>query len=173
MSRSKYIPPRAVPLPAIAAAACVATLYVSTSVASAQQQPKNDELIYYPPVATTPAPDPMVIADDPEPALIVDPEIKNWIKFQGLVDLWKHERGAMSSITEMSALRAYQTIIGMGKDAVPLILAQLEAEGDDPDQWFWALVAITEVNPGEKYQGNYRKMAQAWFDWAKDEGYAR
>src|ERR1700734_877594 len=116
MSRSKYIPPRAVPLPAIAVAACVATLYVSTGVAVATQQSKNNALIYYPPVATTSAPEPMAIADDPEPTLIVDSEIKNWVKFQGLVDLWKQERGVMSSITEMSALRPYQTIIGMGND---------------------------------------------------------
>jgi hypothetical protein len=104
---------------------------------------------------------------------VVDEKIKNWIKFQGLVDLWRHERGAMSSITEMSILPAYQKIIGMGEDAVPLILAELKSEGDDPDQWFWALIAITEENPVKpEDQGNFRKMAQAWFQWAEAEGYA-
>jgi hypothetical protein len=79
----------------------------------------------------------------------------------------------MSSITEMSILPAYQKIIGMGEDAVPLILAELKSEGDDPDQWFWALIAITEENPVKpEDQGNFRKMAQAWFQWAEAEGYA-
>jgi hypothetical protein len=103
----------------------------------------------------------------------VDEKIKNWIKFQALVDRWRNERGAMSSITEMSILPAYQKIIGMGEDAVPLILAELESEGDDPDQWFWALIAITEENPVKpEDQGNFMKMAQAWFNWAQAEGYA-
>jgi hypothetical protein len=107
------------------------------------------------------------------PEYFVDGKIKNWIKFQGLVDLWRHERGAMSSITEMSILPAYQKIIGMGEDSVPLILAELKSEGDDPDQWFWALIAITEENPVKpEDQGNFRKMAQAWFQWAEAEGYA-
>lgn len=71
-------------------------------------------------------------------------------------------------------LPAYQRIIGMGPDAVPLILAQLEAEGDDPDQWFWALRAITAANPVKpEDQGNTVKMAEAWLRWAKHEGYAR
>jgi hypothetical protein len=164
MSRCQYVVPsviasQAIPLVYAAAAACIYTVALARPVTI-----EDDLLCDYSSA--------IAVAASPDPAFIVDAEIRNWIKFQGLVDLWKHERGSMSSITEMSALRPYQTIIGMGEDAVPLILAQLEAEGDDPDQWFWALVAITEVNPGEKYQGNYRKMAQAWFDWAKDEGYA-
>jgi hypothetical protein len=79
----------------------------------------------------------------------------------------------MSSITEMSMLPTYQQIMGIGPDAVPLILAELESEGDDPDQWFWALRAITGANPVKpEDQGDFVKMAQAWFEWADDEDYA-
>ena len=41
----------------------------------------------------------------------------------------------------MTLLRPYQRIIGMGLPVVPLILEELERE---PDQWFWALEAITK-----------------------------
>lgn len=104
---------------------------------------------------------------------VVDPEVKKWLRFKGLADEWRGQSAALSSITAMSMLPSYQSIIGMGEDAIPLILAELKSEGDEPDQWFWALKAITgadPINPGA--QGDYRKMAQAWFRWAEDEGYA-
>jgi len=69
-------------------------------------------------------------------------------------------------------LPSYQSIIGMGEEALPLILAQLKSERDEPDQWFWALRAITGANPVRpEDQGNFAKMAQAWLQWA-NEGYA-
>lgn len=73
----------------------------------------------------------------------------------------------------MSMAPAYQRIIGMGDPAVPLILAQLKSEGDDPDHWFWALTAITGANPVKaEDKGDMVKMAAAWFKWATAEGYA-
>jgi hypothetical protein len=58
----------------------------------------------------------------------------------------------------------------MGPDAVRLILAELKSEGDDPDQWFWALRAITQENPVKaEEQGDFRAMATAWFKWAEEE----
>lgn len=88
-------------------------------------------------------------------------------KFQNLVEAWKRERGARSSITQAAALDSYQKIIGMGPDAVPLLIAQLKSEGDKPDQWFWALRAITTQNPVRpEDRGNFPKMARAWIEWA-------
>lgn len=96
-----------------------------------------------------------------------------WSRFQTLVGAWEQERGAMSSTTEAAMCPAYQSIIGMGTAAVPLIMKQLESEGDDPDQWFWALTAITQAAPEKQADlGNYVKMAASWFDWAKNNGYA-
>lgn len=104
---------------------------------------------------------------------VVDAKAAQWIKFQRFVQQWRIERGAMSSITEMAMLRPYQNIIGMGEDAIPLIIAELRSEGDEPDQWFWALRAITGANPvAREDQGDVGKMAQAWFKWAEEEGYA-
>jgi len=104
---------------------------------------------------------------------VTDPATENWLKFQSLVSQWRSERGAMSSITEMVMLPTYQKIIGMGEDAIPLILAQLKSEGNEPDQWFWALAAITSDNPVKpEDQGDFPKMAQAWFKWAEEHDYA-
>jgi hypothetical protein len=88
--------------------------------------------------------------------------------FRQLVDQWRQERGASSSTTEILLCPSYQSIIGMGEQAIPLILAQMESEGDDPDQWFWALQILGHANPvREEDEGNFRAMAEAWFGWAR------
>lgn len=93
-------------------------------------------------------------------------------RFRDLVEEWKVQREFSSSITEGALCPAYQEIIGMGETAVPLILGQLEAEGNDPDQWFWALNAITGCQPVlEGEQGDFVKMAHRWLAWGRGEGY--
>ncbi len=105
--------------------------------------------------------------------LTTEPPIDDWLKYQRLAAQWQHERGAMSSITEASLCPSYQAIIGMGPTAVPFICAQLESERDEPDQWFWALGAITGALPvKEEDRGNFVRMAETWLQWAKSEGYA-
>jgi len=95
------------------------------------------------------------------------------LRFQALVHQWQSEKGAFSSIPEMSMLPPYQKIIGMGEDAIPLILAQLKSEGDEPDQWFWALRSITDANPVKpEDRGDFQAMARAWLIWGDREGYA-
>jgi hypothetical protein len=92
-----------------------------------------------------------------------------WYEFHRLKDLWRRERGATSSITAMATCPSYQGIIGMGEIAVPLILRELESEGDQPDMWFWALKAITRddpVNPDDR--GDMKAMADAWLSWGED-----
>lgn len=102
--------------------------------------------------------------------LILSENVKLWIQFQILRREWIAKRGATSSINEMSMLEPYQKIIGMGEKAVPLILAQLRQEGDKPDQWFWALRAITDANPiRPEDQGDFRAMAKAWIEWGAEK----
>ncbi|HEY6351978.1 MAG TPA: hypothetical protein VI636_21495 [Candidatus Angelobacter sp.] len=140
-----------------------ASLLLYTGVAgSGQQQPQQltgTEVLEFSPTSS--------------PECVVDSTSKRWVKFQYLVKEWRRQRGVMSSITEMSTLPAYQKIIGMGEAVIPLILAQLKAEGDDPDHWFWALASITEANPVKpEDRGNTVKMAEAWLKWAEDEDHA-
>jgi len=110
----------------------------------------------------------------PQSTLATEPVvIEDWLKFQSLVSEWREQRSVTSSITAAANCCAYQSIIGMGPDVIPLILAQLESEGDEPDQWFWALKAITchdPVRPDDR--GDFAAMAHAWLQWGRDEGYA-
>lgn len=92
--------------------------------------------------------------------------IPDWFEFHRLKELWRRERGATSSITIMATCPSYQGIIGMGETAVPLILRELENEGDQPDMWFWALKAITRDDPvSERDRGDMKAMADAWLSW--------
>lgn len=89
--------------------------------------------------------------------------------FHQLAEQWKTERPPSATVNRMAMHTAYQQIIGMGKKATPLILAELERE---PDHWFWALNAIEGVNPVPKEsQGRIKQMADAWLQWAKQRGY--
>lgn len=90
-------------------------------------------------------------------------------RFQRLAAEWKQQSRHMSNSAQMAMLRSYQRIIGMGMDAVPLILEELQRE---PDHWFWALEAITDENPvPADVLGKVRMMAQAWIDWGKQRGH--
>ena len=89
--------------------------------------------------------------------------------FHELADKWRSETGALSSITMKSIHPAYQRIIGMGQQAVPLILRELQRR---PDHWFWALFAITGENPvPPEDAGDIKKMTEAWIDFGKQQGY--
>lgn len=84
-------------------------------------------------------------------------------RFDQLVRQWKQESEFMSNTAQMAMLRSYQSIIGLGPAAVPLILEELRRE---PDHWFWALESITLENPVPPQDaGHLDKMAQAWIDW--------
>lgn len=91
-----------------------------------------------------------------------------WFEFHRLVSAWHNERGATSSITKMAMCPSYQRIIGMGDKAVPLILREMEKEGDEPDQWFWALAVITGADPiPDEARGDIVEMAEAWLGWGR------
>lgn len=88
-------------------------------------------------------------------------------RFRELVQAWKADIGPLSSATQMAMHPAYQRIIGLGLEAVPLILRELRR---DPDHWFWALKAITGVDPVESRQrGRVREMARAWLRWGEEQ----
>lgn len=90
-------------------------------------------------------------------------------RFLRLAAEWKDQSRYLSNSAQMALLRPYQRIIGMGLAVVPLILEELERE---PDQWFWALEAITEENPvPPEANGVVRLMAKAWVDWGRQQGY--
>jgi hypothetical protein len=115
----------------------------------------------------------MICSVVPKPSAELDRKAREKDRFQRLARAWREERSVRSSITEIAALVPYQKIIAMGEPAIPLILSQLESEGDEPDQWFWALAVLSDANPvPPEARGNVRAMAHSWIEWGKRTGYA-
>jgi hypothetical protein len=89
-------------------------------------------------------------------------------RFRQLAKRWLKESAHASSTTAIAMNPAYQQIIALGRDALPLILAELERE---PRQWFWALRVISGVDPVPPNQrGQVREMQRTWLQWGRDEG---
>lgn len=90
-------------------------------------------------------------------------------RFRKLAKQWFDEAGYLSSTTEAVIHPAYQQIIGMGEDAIPLLLKELQKPSG---RWFWALKAITGENPvPAKHRGKTKLMTQDWIDWGVEKGY--
>lgn len=89
--------------------------------------------------------------------------------FRTLVEQWREDTRFVSSITSIVLHPAYQRIIGLGSDVVPLILSELQQRYD---QWFWALRAITAEDPVKSEDaGRIKKMAEAWLQWGRQKKY--
>ena len=89
-------------------------------------------------------------------------------RFRRLADDWKKQSRILSNTAQMAMLKPYQRIIGMGWEAVPLILEELARH---PDQWFWALESITEENPvPAEAAGFVRLSADSWVSWGRERG---
>lgn len=91
-------------------------------------------------------------------------------KFYALASDWEKDVAGVSSTAQMSQHPAYQEIISMGTQIVPLLLSELQK---NPVYWLSALAAITGENPIKPEQrGRVKQMASAWIEWGKDRGYA-
>ena len=90
-------------------------------------------------------------------------------RFHRLADGWHRDTAYLSSMEDAESHPAYQEIIRLGTDVVPLLLRDL---ADHHTHWFAALQAITVAQPvPPSVAGNIPKMAEAWLRWAKDNGY--
>ncbi|MCI0588419.1 MAG: hypothetical protein L0323_16435 [Planctomycetes bacterium] len=82
---------------------------------------------------------------------------------------WKRETGVTSSWTKLVLHPCYQRIIGLGPEAVPLLLRELSQR---PDHWGWALFAITGVDPVPPADaGRLDRISAAWLDWGRRNGH--
>lgn len=89
--------------------------------------------------------------------------------FSKLVEQWRLETRGISSTTELILHPAYQQIIGMGSDVIPLLLRELE---NKTGRWFWALKSITREDPvPPESRGKTQDMITAWLDWGRKKGY--
>jgi hypothetical protein len=87
--------------------------------------------------------------------------------FQDLKQKWRFETSLLNSVKKRVMNQHYQSIIGLGFLAVPLILRELQQE---PDHWFWALQAITREDPAE-VEADFNQMRDCWLTWGRDRGY--
>lgn len=102
----------------------------------------------------------------PTIALVVhDPPERQ--RFEALASQWEAETEFMSRQSQTVMHPAYQQVIGMGPDAVPLLLERLR---DNPDNWFWALTAITGEDPG-KDSSTLLEARDAWLEWGREHGF--
>lgn len=98
----------------------------------------------------------------------IDPLIVD--KFYILASQWQSEVAGMSSMAQMSQHPAYQEIINLGQQIVPLLLLELKA---NPLYWLTALSQITEENPVKpEHRGRIKQMALDWMEWGKNRGCA-
>jgi hypothetical protein len=90
-------------------------------------------------------------------------------RFKELENEWKSTRRSTSFARDLISHPAYLEIIGMGPDALPLILKELETE---LDHWFVALKSISGEDPvPAETKGNMNEMRNAWLKWGHDKGY--
>ena len=86
--------------------------------------------------------------------------------FKILADEWRKETRHLSSSQQIAMHPAYQRIIEMGPQVVPLILRDLRDYGGS---WYTALKAITGVSliPTDA-QGDVRRMREVWLNWGRE-----
>ncbi len=113
-------------------------------------------------------PDPVIV--EPRQHVASEPQIKPAIpvEFKKYEKKWIRDTRYLSSLTDKYLHPSYARIIGMGPPVVPLILQSLMKQ---PNDWFYALRAITGANPVRLADaGDMQKMAQAWLAWGRERG---
>ena len=87
--------------------------------------------------------------------------------FRNLVEAWKRDTSHISLMSLRVSHPAYKEIISMGRQALPLILAELD---EKPDHWFHALSILADENPvSAGFCGTVREAAALWVAWGRDK----
>jgi hypothetical protein len=84
-----------------------------------------------------------------------------------LADKWRKDTHFISVLRRKFLHPSYQQIIGMGRDAIPLILKELD---ERPADWFWALNAITREDPVPEH-ADFDQAVAAWLNWGREHHY--
>jgi len=87
-------------------------------------------------------------------------------EFNHLVEQWRKETRFSSSADEKILHPAYQSIIAMGRSAVPLVLEELQ---NGRGHLFWALRYMTGENPCPD-SNNAHETREAWLEWGRRRG---
>jgi hypothetical protein len=88
--------------------------------------------------------------------------------FRRLAAAWHRDTDYLSSMEDAETHPAYQKIIGLGPEVLPLLLRDLE---ENHTHWFAALEALTGARPvPSAMAGNIPGMVEAWLRWARENG---
>ena len=90
------------------------------------------------------------------------------LRFNRLKKEWIKRTEKLSNLAQIILDPAYQQIIAMGKEALPLILRSLEAE---TDHWFWALKIINDNEDVAEGAETLATATAAWLRWGREKGY--
>jgi hypothetical protein len=90
-------------------------------------------------------------------------------EFNSLAQKWREETAFLSLARQKAMHPAYQKIIGMGREALPLIFKELQIRGGD---WIWALEMIVRKENPAAGKTNYKEAIEAWLSWGKQHGFA-
>ncbi len=93
-------------------------------------------------------------------------EIPTAVRFKTLADEWKRDTRFKSSLTAKVMHPSYQAIIGMGKEALPFILDDLQRTRA---HWLWALRAITQEDPVPEGV-DFGTAVEVWLTWGRNLG---
>lgn len=89
-------------------------------------------------------------------------------EFQRHSKLWREETMFSSSLTDMFSHPSYLRIIGLGREALPLVLLSLKKEGL---WWFAALRAMSGESPDEgANMGDLQQLRDIWLKWGRENG---
>ncbi len=92
-------------------------------------------------------------------------------RFNMLAAWWQTDTEESSSVNEILHHPAYERIISLGDEVVPLIL---ESYREKIDHWAPALAKITGENPVTKeLAGKMDEVRDAWIKWGIDMGYIK
>ena len=98
---------------------------------------------------------------------LVTPTIKFELHFRNLVEAWKRDTSHLSLVSLRVSHPAYKEIISMGRQVLPLILAELVEE---PDHWFHALSILADENPvSTDFSGTVGDAAALWIAWGRNK----
>jgi len=89
-------------------------------------------------------------------------------QFQQLTKQWKRETSILGNLSQIVMHPAYQRIMAMGPDVIPLILKEMSRE---PGHWFWALHNLVPLgeDPAEGTT-TIREATRLWLDWGRKKG---
>ena len=91
-------------------------------------------------------------------------------RFQILATKWHNDTAGLSSPSQIAEHEAYQEIINMGPDVIPLILEELRDRGG---HWYIALRKLVSDPPiiDPSMSGRMKEVRQIWVDWGRAAGY--